>query len=63
LELRKGVGRLQSVKELNIHIDMLSQTKHGVEVLKKMYAKYLNKLEYERKIYNKQSENYFKIED
>ena len=42
---------------------MLSQTKHGVEVLKKMYAKYLNKLEYERKIYNKQSENYFKIED
>ena len=28
-----------------------------------MYAKFLNKLEFERKIYNKQSEQYFKIED
>ena len=63
LDLRTQVGRMQSVKELNIHIDMLAQSDHGAEVLKKMYAKFLNKLEYERRLYNHLSEKFFKIED
>lgn len=46
-----------------MHIDMLLQSDHGVDVLREKYAKLFGKLLFERSIYNELSERYFQIEE
>lgn len=54
---------MSNIKEIHVHIDMLLQSEHGVEVLREKYAKLIEKTIFERSIYNDLSDRYFRIEE
>ena len=62
-DMRSRLDKLRNYKELDIQIDMLGDSPQGNEILRKKYATLLNKISFERSVYNELTEHYFQIQD
>lgn len=61
-ELNKQIYRLNSVEDIHIKVDMLSNSSQGIQILKELYVKTEKRLNHQRSIYTELSNDWSKIE-
>jgi len=60
--MRGKMDKVQSVDDLHLKIDMLIGSKQGNELLRKMLAQLMLRIDYEKQDYDKLKQDYFQIE-
>jgi hypothetical protein len=61
LKIRQALDKMNSLKELNIQIDILKTSPSGIDIMREKYAKLLGRMQLERIVYQDLEEEYFNV--